>query len=160
MADSLKEMALIGRDGTSQAARPLDALDPGYVSIDERRVEDLLTFVRQYARELRYFDLDEPAVWVTGARFWAPPMVICPCPMLPRSWLTRRSSRPSDRPELFRPHLVLFLTFLKLFQAAQSQLNTIGRRHLEFYYGQVLGMAKKSATPDSCEPVARSRSGR
>src|SRR5450755_3625564 len=62
MAGSLNELAQIGRDGTSQAARLLEALDPGYVSIDERSIEDLLSFVRQYAKELQYFDLtNQPA---------------------------------------------------------------------------------------------------
>ena len=67
MANGLNEMALIGRDGTSQAGRPLDALDPGYVQIDERSAEDLLGFVRQYATQLQYFDLtNQPAGNWTG----------------------------------------------------------------------------------------------
>ena len=44
--------------------------------------------------------------------------------------------------------MVLYLAFLKLFQAAQLQLNSIGRRHLDFYFTQVLGMAKQPAIPD------------
>src|SRR5450755_4105699 len=148
MAGSLNELAQIGRDGTSQAARLLEALDPGYVSIDERSIEDVLTFVRQYAKELQYFDLtNQPAGDWSGflgasddglrlsdvAAFLRDP--------------TKFTS--GSQPELFRPHRVLFLAFLGLFQTAQSQLNTIGRRHLDFYFSHVLGMAKQPATPDA-----------
>lgn len=45
------------RDGTSQAQRLLAALDPSYVSVDERKLEDLLVFARDYARLLNYYDL-------------------------------------------------------------------------------------------------------
>ncbi len=150
MPNSLNEMAQIGRDGTSQAARLLDALDPNYISIDERGIEDLLSFVRQYAREIQYYDLtNEPAGDWGGflgasdddlrlsdlAEFLADPTKFA----------------PDSHPQFYRPNLVLFLTYLKLFQAAQSQLNSIGRRHLDFYFTHVLGMAKKPATPDAVD---------
>ena len=148
MANSLNEMALIGRDGTSQAARLLDALDPGYVPIDERSIQDLLSFVRQYARELQYFDLtNQPAGdWSAFLGVSDDDLRLSDL----AAFLTDPTKfTPDSHPELYRPHLVLFLTYLKLFQAAQSQLNTIGRRHLDFYFTQVLGMAKNPATPDA-----------
>ena len=46
------------RDGTSQAARPLAALDPDYVAVDERSVRDLLAFAQDYARRLVYHPVD------------------------------------------------------------------------------------------------------
>jgi len=46
----------LSQDGTSQAGRIKKPLDPGYVSVDERTVSDLLTFARQYTQELRYFN--------------------------------------------------------------------------------------------------------
>jgi hypothetical protein len=47
-----------------------------------------------------------------------------------------------------QPHFALFLTFLKLFKYAQDHLNQFTRRHLEFYYGEILQLRKKPATPD------------
>lgn len=44
------------RDGTSQAQRLLAALDPSYVSVDERKPEDLLMFALKYAEQLKYFN--------------------------------------------------------------------------------------------------------
>lgn len=36
------------------------------------------------------------------------------------------------------PEVALFLSFLKLFKIAQSDVNSISKRHLEYYYAQVL----------------------
>jgi hypothetical protein len=49
----------INRDGSSQLNRYLKALDPSYVPIDGRRIEDLLVYARSYASQIRFYDLGE-----------------------------------------------------------------------------------------------------
>jgi hypothetical protein len=50
------------RDGTSQKQRRLAALSPEFVRVDERDTGDLLLYLRELARLLRYFDEnDSPA---------------------------------------------------------------------------------------------------
>ncbi|MCU0435842.1 MAG: hypothetical protein MUC87_20450 [Bacteroidia bacterium] len=44
------------RDGTSQAERLLKALDPTYVQVDERNIDDLLRFALKYAEKLNFYD--------------------------------------------------------------------------------------------------------
>ncbi len=46
------------------------------------------------------------------------------------------------------PEVALFLAFLKLFKIAQGDLNNISKRHLEFYFGQVLNQAPAKAHRD------------
>ena len=46
------------------------------------------------------------------------------------------------------PHYGLFLAFLKLFQAAQESLNDFTKRHLDFYYKDVLRLKNKKPVPD------------
>lgn len=46
------------------------------------------------------------------------------------------------------PHIALAVTFLKLFQYQQDQLNKIPRRLLYFYYKTVLGIQEKIPVPD------------
>lgn len=46
------------------------------------------------------------------------------------------------------PDLALLYTFLRLFQSSQDFLNSITKRHLDFYYYQILGEQKKAAVPD------------
>ncbi|MCB0628414.1 MAG: hypothetical protein R2824_18850 [Saprospiraceae bacterium] len=43
------------RDGTSQSERSVAALSPDYVKVDERRTEELLNFIYQYARQINYY---------------------------------------------------------------------------------------------------------
>lgn len=46
------------------------------------------------------------------------------------------------------PHYGLFLTFLKLFNAAQNSLNDYTVRHLDFYYKDVLRLKNQNPNPD------------
>jgi Baseplate J-like protein len=44
------------RDGTSQTERLLSALDPSFVQVDERQIDDLLRFALKYAEKLNFYD--------------------------------------------------------------------------------------------------------
>ncbi len=57
-----------------------------------------------------------------------------------------------DYPE-HQPHMALFIAFLQIFRYAQSHLNTITARHLDFYYMEVLGLEHKAAVPDQVHLV-------
>ena len=118
-------MTAHARDGTSQAARVLPELDPGYAPVDERTSADLLAFAKAYAGELKYFPPHDPD---TADGDW-------------RGFIRDHGASP-------RPHFALFLAFLELLGHARAQLNTLTRRHLEFFYGEVLGMVRKRAAPD------------
>ncbi|MEO5642813.1 MAG: baseplate J/gp47 family protein [Bacteroidia bacterium] len=114
------------RDGTSQGQRLLAALLPEYVSVDERSMDDLIAFARKFAEEIKYYNLAES---VDGD--WV-------------GFFTKAISE-DQRTE---PHYALFISFLKLFAIAQKDLNTITKRHLDFYYREVLGLEEKPAVPD------------
>ena len=46
------------------------------------------------------------------------------------------------------PHIALFLAFIQVFKYAQNHLNTITRRHLDFYYKEVLQLKTEKQVPD------------
>ncbi len=134
----------LNRDGTSQAARFLKALSPDYVSVDERSLKDLLKFAQKYGQELRYFnaqnqDAGDWSAFVSEDLDLDEVMLFMNDP---------EKLSPAKRASFSRPHFVLFLTFLKLLQEAQQQINTLTQRHLEFYYQEVLRMKKKVGVPD------------
>ena len=52
-----------------------------------------------------------------------------------------------------QPHMGLFLAFLKMFQLAQNHLNTLTRRHLNFYFREVLQIDPLPAQPDEVHMV-------
>lgn len=47
-----------------------------------------------------------------------------------------------------QPHIGLLIAFLKIFRFAQDNLNTLTRRHLEYYFFDVLKQQKRAGVPD------------
>ncbi|MBO9618708.1 MAG: carboxypeptidase-like regulatory domain-containing protein [Niabella sp.] len=45
------------RDGSGQLSRYLKALDPSYAPIDDRSIEELLVFIKRYAKQIRFYDI-------------------------------------------------------------------------------------------------------
>ncbi|MEZ4362932.1 MAG: baseplate J/gp47 family protein [Kofleriaceae bacterium] len=147
------------RDGTSQRARRAAALDPAYVPIDERTSGDLLRFVQEYAKQLSLFDHDEAGVIEAGT--WS-------------SFASRAGVSIEDmvaylaEPERFsgerarwlgRPHFALLLTFVELLGHARDHLNGFTRRHLDYYYRDLLEMAPEAPRADRATVLFTLRPG-
>ena len=115
------------RDGTSQEQRILKTLLPGYVAVDERNIDDLKEFVARYAEEIVYFDSNNSA---NG------------------SWEDFFSKKFDESSQYNSPHFALFMAFLKIFKHAQDEMNKITKKHLDFYYRDVLHLVEKPAVPD------------
>src|SRR5271166_3766668 len=148
MANPSPFLRLPNRDGASQNGRYLTALDPSYVSVDERSLKDLAAFARAYAAELKYFDPEnnKEANWSSffGAIDLNKVVAFMEAP---------EKFNSTDYDLYRRPHFCLLLTFLKLLRHAQAELNTFTRRHLEFYYQEVLRLAPKKGIPDRVHVV-------
>ncbi len=119
---------MISQLGQSQGDRISPALGAHFADIDERTPADLLLFAQRLAPLVNYYRNDIAA----PAGNWS-------------SFFTT-----SDSPEegLTLPHLALFLCFLELYRQPQEMLNRFTGRHLDFYYRDVLGLAKRPALPD------------
>ncbi|MDQ3112430.1 MAG: baseplate J/gp47 family protein [Bacteroidota bacterium] len=126
MTENCNNKNSLQRDGTSQAQRLLAALLPEYVSVDERSMEDLIAFAKKLAEQIRYYNLaDAPdGNWVD---------------FFIQSISTEQRTAP---------HYALFISFLELFKIAQKDLNTITKRHLDFYYREMLRLEERPAVPD------------
>ncbi|WP_437316200.1 baseplate J/gp47 family protein [Sorangium sp. So ce385] len=144
---------MIERDGTSQAGRVQAALDPGYVAVDERSPLDLLSFARAYAGELRYYDERGRPAGDWSAFLDADLGALAALVEEPGR-LTEGEAR-----RLGKPHTALFLAFLRLLGHPRDLINTLTRRHLEFYYEQVLRMSRKAAVPDRVHVLFRPAAG-
>lgn len=55
--------------------------------------------------------------------------------------------------EKHQPHLTLLFAFLKLFRHLQDDLNSFTKKHLDFFYKQVLQLKPREATPDKAHIV-------
>jgi hypothetical protein len=153
------ELPLRWRDGTSQSGRLPPELDPDYARVDERTTRDLLDFALQYAYQLNYFGRDPDQAEGDWRLFIAEtadleakePDLAAAAPQLDAA--ARYAAAPETFPaqqagRYARPHFALFLAFLELLGQARGQLNALTRRHLEFFYRDVLGMFRKRAVPD------------
>lgn len=53
-----------------------------------------------------------------------------------------------------QPHFALFLAFLKLLEEGRNTINTLTRRHLDFYYRRILRLEEKPAEPNRVHLLA------
>ncbi|MEM9686412.1 MAG: hypothetical protein AAF934_05760, partial [Bacteroidota bacterium] len=163
MINNVKLHKLLFRDGTSQQDRNREPLQPGYVQVEDRSMEDLIAEAQRLAKELRFFNEDNKPMfsWETfligdattylkgseGDR-----------KILREQWAAQLAAYVED-PERFhddgetlarlsRPHSVLFMTFLKLLNHVKSQINGLTQKHLDFYFQERLGLTPKDAIPD------------
>jgi hypothetical protein len=66
------------RDGTGRLNRLLHALDPKNVPLDDRKLEDLLLFIKEYAAKIRFVQLpdEDDESWVTWQTFFEQDMAV------------------------------------------------------------------------------------
>ena len=129
------------RDGSSQAGRILNTLLPSYVSVDERSMKDLLSFAQKFSEEIVYFNNSNvpDGDW---QEFFQ---------LTTESWETFSLEDYLEKLKVYRdtkPHWALFFSFLYLLKIAQDDLNTITKRHLDFYYRDVLQLKENPAVAD------------
>ncbi len=128
------------RDGTSQNARKLTALAPDYVPVDDSRIRDWLAYLEGLAGKLRFFDLQNPELDLDWSGLFRG---------VDLDQLAAVSEADiSDSDLAQRPHLALLVAFLRLLKHTQGHLNGFTRRHLEFYYREVLRMRERAPQPD------------
>lgn len=116
----------IVRDGTSQQMRLIKSLLPDYVSVDERGFDELKQFVLEFSKELQFYN-------VTDERSG--------------DWYSFFNQK-IQKDQKTEPHYALFQAFLELFSIAQTDLNTLTKRHLDFYFKDVLRLKEKSPVSD------------
>jgi hypothetical protein len=141
----------------------MEALNPEYIPVDERGIGDLLQFAQEYAREVIFFDDDN-----NPAGNWEAFLIddIAAYRSLSeelqagyrKKWIAEVLSY-IDNPDKFssdtekfrklsRPHFILFIAFLQLLGYVKAQLNGLTKKHLDFYYFEVLRLNKKKPLPD------------
>ncbi len=150
MSESCENNTLLKRDGTSQRRRLLKALLPDYAAIDDRGIADLIEFAKAYGKELRYFSENGSEHESDWGGFLSTEK---------DKDLNLFLERLLDDDAAFKayaekkggftqPQKALFLAFLKLFRIAQDDLNKIGKKHIDFYYRDVLRLKENPPVAD------------
>ncbi len=141
------------RDGISQQMRRKAALLPEYAKIDERSLRDDLEFILKCSKELRYFNEDDkPAGDLSELFSFFPQGDDVEQKRLLDNieyFIKNIEALPEDQARAYQqPHFVLLLSFLKLLEVVRERLNGLTKKHLDFYFQDVLRMQKKKAVPD------------
>jgi len=143
------------REGKSQMQRFLAELDPGNLELHDFDLFDWLLFANNFAKRVNYFDKDDNTTpqgnW--GNFFLGDDTGDA----VPRRESVEYKSMKKEVTELMSqfeqdsnltPHLTLFVCFLKLLDFSKKAFNNLTKRHLDFYYNEILQIEKNDAKSD------------
>jgi hypothetical protein len=152
MINGLSTTAILQRDGTGQTQRQVPELNPDFIPIEERGITDWIAFAKQYAKELNFFNEDNLPN-NTWEGFLSD---INTSDLL--TYIENPDAFPGDAEavkKLSRPHLVLFISFLQLLGFIKDQINEFTKKHLDFYYYDILGLTPKGPVPDEANVIVQ-----
>lgn len=133
------------REGTTQHERFPEALAPGYVRVDEQTIPQLVSLSHAFAKYVYFFPADGSAA-INWQPFFAEIKQLA-------------DDKNNYKDNVFdftllesisstKPHIALFLAFLRLFGFAQNNMNELSGKHLDFYYKEILQLKQRSPVPD------------
>ncbi|UKB81172.1 hypothetical protein [Chryseobacterium sp. MEBOG07] len=143
------------REGKSQMQRFLAELDPSNLELHDFDLFDWLLFANNFAKRVNYFDKDDNTKpqgnW--GNFFLGDDTNV----VMPRRESIEYKSMKKQVTDLMSqfeqdsnltPHLTLFVCFLKLLDFSKKAFNNLTKRHLDFYYNEILQIEKNDAKSD------------
>ncbi|GAA3511915.1 hypothetical protein GCM10022393_27030 [Aquimarina addita] len=122
-------------EGTTQHQRYLDALHPDGLELMGFSVEEWMDFAYKFSEKVNFYNDNATTASTTWKSFFEKTNEI-------KSIAKEYTDGDID------PHLTLFICFLKLLDTSKQQFDGITKRHLDFYYQEVLQLKKQSYTPD------------
>ncbi len=158
------------REGKTQSQRFLEELNPENLQLNDLDVADWLLFAFNFAQHLNYFDKENPEIvtanWqdffdhfgiketIKQERLDLVDGDVIEIPR--REELTYKRIHKNIHAKLaefekegaLTPHLVLFISFLKILEYSKGRFNNLTKRHLDFYYKDILQIEKKEAVAD------------
>lgn len=143
------------REGKSQMQRFLAELDPGNLELHDFDLFDWLLFANNFAKRVNYFDKDDNTKsqgnW---GNFFLGDDTDDTIPRRESVEYKSMKKQVADLMSQFEqdsnltPHLTLFVCFLKLLDFSKKAFNNLTKRHLDFYYNEILQIEKNDAKSD------------
>ncbi|WP_209328735.1 baseplate J/gp47 family protein [Lunatimonas salinarum] len=153
--EKLEKIKLFWRSGTTQNGRFLSELDPSNLRLLDLDLEDWLMFARNFAKYIPFFHSKYPEQVIGDWVVFFDSLV--QWQTLPakgtnayQQAITQIKSRirSMESKGSLSPHLALFYAFLRLMDWPTKSMNQLIRRHLDFYYREILNLEKKPAAGD------------
>ena len=138
MAKNCENKFLINHKGSEQTQRSISALLPENLKLNDFSTEDWMKFAYNFASEVNYFSLENATI---PSGNW-------------KSFFVEKDKiknllSEAEKSNRLSPHLTLFVCFLKLLEISKAHFNTLTKRHLDFYYNEILQIDKKAPVADS-----------
>lgn len=138
MAKDCENKFLINHKGTEQTQRSLSAMLPENLKLNDFSTENWMEFAFNFAKEVNYFSIENETV---AAGNW-------------ESFFIKKEEiaafmNNAETSNSLSPHLTLFVCFLKLMEISKTRFNALTKRHLDFYYNEILQIDKKAPVADS-----------
>lgn len=149
-------LSVLTSNGSDQKQRYLNALQPENIRLNDFELTDWVLFAYNFSEYVNYFKTSNSETpsgdWKAFFDFfkWNGEK-----PSIENQLKFDRVKKEltdliaeSQKEYAITPHLTLFLTFLKLLENSKKRYNNLTKRHLDFYYSQILNINKLPATPD------------
>lgn len=137
---------ILFRDGVSARQRLQTVLlQPSYFMPDERSLKDIYNFAKEFAKKINFYEF-ESFEFVEGLN----DLKVDKCKDGDWSAFFKNITEIEiDGKNDFDPHVVLFLSFIKLFSHTQNHLNQFTQKHIDFYYKKVLSLQPQTPISES-----------
>ncbi len=150
-----KDIFLHKREGESQSKRFLDALAPENLELNDFKIADWLLFAYNFAKYINFFNTKD-----TKSGDWQPFFddfkfsdadIPFKGTLAYDNWVKDIETKIAAYEEdaNLTPHLTLFISFIQLLDYSKERFNNLTKRHLDFYFNQVLNVHKRDVTEDS-----------
>jgi hypothetical protein len=158
--DSQIDNVIFKRNGVNQEERFSDALEPDNLKLHDFTIEDWLLFAYNFAKQVNFFDTDNDKKtegdWQVFFSYFGFSNDNLPNGIPKRTDKEYTFLKESIAKILadaninkdLTPHLTLFVCFLKLLELSQNRLNLITKKHLDFFYKDILQIEKLPAKAD------------
>ncbi len=133
---------ILKREGQTQQQRMPAWLDPSLVPVDARTKEDFFNYIKAIAKEIKFYDLRQSDNALIANGTWEDFFNLEQDEL---DALAEQAAIP--------PHIALWNAFIELYQKPQQLMNMLTKRHLDFYYGDVLRLKKNEPLPDKAHVI-------
>ncbi|WP_456314713.1 baseplate J/gp47 family protein [Pseudomonas shirazensis] len=149
-------VSVLTSNGSDQKQRYISALQPENIHLNDFEITDWILFAHNFSEYVNYFETSNPQApsgdWKAFFDFFSlnnqKPTVENQLKMSRvKKDLSDLIAKSKDEYAI-TPHLTLFITFLMLLENSKKRYNNLNRRHLDFYYNQILKIDKLPETPD------------
>ena len=150
---------ILTRSGTGQEQRYINALNPDSFELHDFSVEDWILFAYNFSENVNFFSTKNYEEVLGNWKSFFEKLTTSEVPYRGTRAYDRLKDEVSETLALYTstseltPHLALFVCFLQLLEFSKQRFNAVTKRHLDFYYKEILQVDKKAPVADQAHII-------